>query len=281
MAPKLGIAAGAGPLPGYVASACKKQGRDYFILAFYGITDPAVVEGEPHAWHRFGAGASHLKVFKKQGCEELLMIGPAKRPTIASLRPDWFTLKQMIRIGYSSLGDDGILRKVIEIMEEQGFKVIGADSILDDLLAPEGVLGAIQPSDTDWQDIRRGVAVVHGLGALDIGQATVVQQGIVLGVEAAEGTDELIHRTGALRREDAGGVLVKLKKPGQERRADLPTIGVQTVLNIVAAGHCGIAIGAGDTMIVDPAKVVAEADRHSIFIVGLGPGILQSGASPV
>lgn len=275
MTPKLGIAAGAGPLPRYIVSACKAQGREYFIIAVPGVTDPETVEGEPHVWHRLGAGARHLKVLRQQGCKEVVMIGPLPRPTLAAIRPDWFTLKKLIKVGYSSLGDDGALRSMVRGVEEEGFKVIGADSILSDLLAPEGVLGAASPSEQDWIDIKRGIAVVNGLGLVDVGQAAIVQQGIVLGVEAAEGTDGLIRRTAELRRPDSGGVLVKLKKPQQERRIDLPTVGVTTVRNLAAAGHKGLAVAASDTMIVDIVDVVREADEHGIFVVGLGADVVH------
>ncbi len=273
MPPKLGILAGGGPLPGHVVAVCKAQKRDYFILAVKGLTDPSIVKGEPHAWTRLGAGGRHMKLLKEAGVEELVLIGPAKRPTLAAFRPDAYTLKAMARVGYkATLGDDGILRLVMGVFEDEGFRFVGADTILTDLLAGAGVMGEVQPDDEDRDDIRRGVEVVQGLGNLDVGQAAVIQRGIVLGVEASEGTDGLIARTGPLRRDGGGGVLVKLTKPQQDRRADLPTIGTATVEGVAKAGHVGIAFEAGATLVVDPVRVASRADKLGVFVVGIDPG---------
>lgn len=138
-----------------------------------------------------------------------------------------------------------------------------------DAVAPVGLLGAVAPDAAAQADIEHGVTVARALGALDIGQAVVVQQGMVLGVEAIEGTDALIERCGALRREGGGGVLVKIAKPGQDRRADLPTIGVRTVETAASAGLVGIAVAAGSALLVNRAAITAAADRAHIFVVGV------------
>jgi len=147
--------------------------------------------------------------------------------------------------------------------------MIGADDVVSDLLAPQGLLGAIAPEAEAKADIALGIEVALGLGALDVGQAVVVQQGLVLGVEAAEGTDALIERCAGLRRSGFGGVLVKVKKPGQERRADLPTIGVSTVTAVAAAGLGGIAVEAGGTLVMDRVAMAAAADRAGVFVIGV------------
>lgn len=153
--------------------------------------------------------------------------------------------------------------------EEEGFRVVGADDILSGLTAREGVMGAVVPDEAAERDIARGVDVLQAMGAADVGQAVVVQDGIVLGVEAVEGTDALIARCGGLRREGPGGVLVKLGKPEQERRADLPTIGPETVARVREAGLRGIAVEAGATIMLSPSRVIAAADEAGIFLVGL------------
>jgi len=129
----------------------------------------------------------------------------------------------------------------------------------------------IIPDEQAEADIKRGIEVARGLGALDVGQAVVVQQGIVLGVEAIEGTDRLIRRCGELRREGPGGVLVKMKKPGQDRRLDLPTIGVNTVREAASAGLRGIAVETGGALVLGRDAVTAEADRMGLFVIGVSP----------
>jgi DUF1009 family protein len=269
MAGRLGIIAGAGELPLRAVEACRAVGRPVFVLALEGAASPATVESVPHAWIRLGAAGQGLRLLKENGVEELVMIGGVRRPSLFALRPDWRTARFFARIGYRALGDDGLLRAVIRELESEGFRVVGADTVLGDALATEGPLGALRPDVQAESDIGRGLEVARALGALDVGQAAVVQQGIVLGVEAAEGTDALLARCGPLRRDGPGGVLVKVAKPGQDRRADLPTIGPATVAAAAAAGLRGIAVEAGATLVADRTAVVAAADRVGLFVVGI------------
>ena len=198
------------------------------------------------------------------------MAGDVRRPSLATLRPDGRTALFLAKIGRAAFGDDGLLGAIVRMLEEEeGVRVVGADDILNEVLAVEGVYGAVAPDADAKADIERGVAAARAIGALDIGQAAVVQQGVVLGVEAIEGTDALIARCAALRREGRGGVLVKVKKPGQETRVDLPVIGPTTVANATAAGLCGIAVEAGAALVIDRAAVVEAADRAGLFVVGV------------
>ena len=178
-----------------------------------------------HAWCRLGAASTGLALLRENNVTELVLAGAIKRPSLAMLRPDWRAAKLFARIGYRALGDDGLLSAVVKELELEGFRVIGADQLLDKALVPEGALGKIRPDPQAQADIERGLRIARSLGALDIGQAVIVQQGLVFGVEAIEGTDELLRRCEALRRDGPGGVLVKVEKPGQESRADRPTIG--------------------------------------------------------
>ena len=269
MAAKLGILAGAGELPLRVIEACRAAARPVFVLGFEGSADPGDFAGLPHAFVRLGAAGEGLRLLRENGVEELVMAGAVRRPSLAALRPDWRTAKFFARVGLAALGDDGLLRAIIGELENEGFRVVGVDSILGDALAPLGPLGASKPDSQAEADIGIGVKHARALGALDIGQAVVVQQGLVLGVEAIEGTDALVERCGALRRAGHGGVLVKLAKPGQERRADLPTIGPRTVAAASAAGLCGIAVEAGATLLVDRAALIAAADGAGLFVTGI------------
>lgn len=269
MAVKLGIIAGSGDLPARVARVCRDAGREVFILAFEGQTDPETVRGMDHFWTRLGAGATALEVLKAQGVEELVMVGPVKRPSLAALRPDLRTARFLAEAGARAFGDDGLLSAIIADLEGEGFRVLGIDQILSELLAEAGCYGALEPDETARRDIERGLVVAQALGLQDVGQAVVVQQGVVLGVEALEGTDALLARCAGLKVEGAGGVLVKVKKPNQERRADLPTIGWRTVEQAAQAGLSGIAVEAGGTLVLDRDRVARAADEAGLFVVGL------------
>lgn len=265
---KLGILAGAGELPRRIIEACRGAGRPFFVIGFIGEADPAMLADTPHAMIRLGAAGEGFRLLREAGVDELVFAGGIRRPTVMSLRPDWRAAKFFARIGYRALGDNGLLSAVIGELESEGFRVIGADAILGHALAPAGPFGRHLPDAQAEADIAHGLAVARALGTLDIGQSVVVQQGLVLGVEAIEGTDALLGRCGGLRREGPGGVLVKIAKPEQERRADLPTIGARTVAAASAAGLRGIAVEAGSTIVIDYAGVVEAADRAGLFVVG-------------
>jgi len=269
MADRLGIVAGGGTLPRQLVECCRAAGRDFFVLALEGAAEPATVEGVPHAWCRLGAASTGLAVLREHHVTELVLAGGIRRPSLAALRPDWRAAKLFARVGYRALGDDGLLSAVVKELEQEGFRVLGADQLLDRALAPQGPLGRLRPDSQSQADIERGLRVARTLGALDVGQAAVVQQGLVLGVEAIEGTDELLRRCAALRREGPGGVLVKVEKPGQEPRTDRPTIGLRTILLAAEAGLRGIAVGANATIVLDRDEVIRAADRVGLFLVGI------------
>jgi DUF1009 family protein len=273
MAGKLGILAGGGELPGRIIAACRATDRPFFVLGFRDEVDPAILVDVPHAVIRMGAAGEGFRILHEAGVEEIVFAGGVRRPTVASLRPDWRAAKFFARIGYRALGDNGLLSAVIKEMETEGFRVVGADAILGGDLAPRGNFGKVEPDEQATADIAYGVAVAKAIGSLDIGQAVDVQQGMVIGVEAIEGTDALLQRCSGLRREGPGGVLVKLAKPGQERRADLPTIGVRTITAARAAGLRGIAVEAGATIVIDRRGVAAAAVAAGIFVVGLATGV--------
>jgi hypothetical protein len=134
---------------------------------------------------------------------------------------------------------------------------------------PVGQLGAVAPSEQDKADIKTGIRIVKAIGALDIGQAAIIRDGYVLAVEAAEGTDGLLQRSGAFAWDKPAGVLVKLSKPGQDLRADMPTIGPDTVSKAVQANLRGIAVEGGLTLVLDLAEIIRRADAAGIFLIGL------------
>jgi UDP-2,3-diacylglucosamine hydrolase len=267
--PRLGIVAGGGGLPRRLVEACREAGRDVFVLALEGAAEPETVADVPHAWCPIGAAGRGLRLLRENEVKELVLAGGVRRPSLTSLRPDWRAAKFLARVGYRALGDDGLLSAIVAEFEREGFRVIGADRLLASGLATEGALGSLRPDAQGRADIEHGQRIARALGALDIGQAVVVQQGLVLGVEAIEGTDALLRRCAELRREGPGGVLVKIEKPGQEQRADRPTIGPQTVALAAEAGLRGIAVEADATIVLDRDEVVDAADRAGLFVVGV------------
>lgn len=273
MAAKLGILAGSGDIPARLVAACRAAGREVFVVAFNGETDPGTVADCDHVWRDIAAVGGTVDALASAGCEEVVLIGPLRRPQFSALKPDWRGVKLLPRIIRAArAGDDALLTVVVRFLEEEGFRVVGADEILTDMAAPRGDLGAHAPSEEDRADIARGIEVGRALGAADVGQAVVVRAGLVLAVEAAEGTDAMLARCVGLRQDGTGGVLVKLPKPGQERRVDLPTIGLSTVDRAVAAGLHGIAVEAGGALVVDRAAVIARADAAGLFVTGIAPG---------
>ena len=269
MPEKLGIIAGGGFLPKQLMDHCRQEGRPFVLVCLKDFALPEIVAEEPCLWIRLGEAGKAVAFFKEHGVKQIVMIGPVKRPSLFHLRPDWWTAKFLAKIGFKAFGDDNLLTSVIKYIETEGFKIIGIHEVMGEILADEGVFGKIKPDDQAKQDIAHGIKIALGLGALDVGQSVVVQQGIVLGVEAVEGTDALIKRCKELARPGQGGVLIKTKKPQQEQRADLPTIGVQTVMNVYESGLRGIAVQAGKTLIADRKAVIAKADELGIFIVGV------------
>lgn len=262
---KLGILAGGGALPGLLRTARQEMGGEVFVLAFTGITDPETVEGAEHMWVGLGKVGATIHGLKNAGCEAVVMAGSIERPSWSVLAPD-LRGEALVQKLLKAKGDDAILKRIVAELESEGFRVLGPDDILADLLARAGVLGEKQPSEADWLDIRAAAAAALAVGREDSGQAAVARAGEVLGVEGADGTDALVERCHTA--DGLGGVLVKLPKPGQERRADLPAIGLRTVEVVAAAGLNGVAVEAGGSLILGQTEVAAAADRLGIFVYG-------------
>ncbi|MEC9454191.1 MAG: UDP-2,3-diacylglucosamine diphosphatase LpxI [Pseudomonadota bacterium] len=270
MATKLGILAGGGPLPGRIVQSCLAAGREVFVIAFENESDPKTCEGVPHVWMPLGKVGATINRLKAENCTDVVLAGPVRRPSFSKLKPDMRAIKLLGKIRKAAgQGDDAILSVLVEELESENFRVVGADDLLGDVVAREVILSDRVPGEIDQKDIELGVRVARALGALDVGQAVVVQQGVVLGVEAIEGTDALLGRCQDLKQEGQGGVLVKLIKTQQERRADLPTIGADTVRHSAEAGLNGIAVEAGQSLILDRAEVVVEANRLGLYVAGI------------
>ena len=265
----LGIIAGSGALPRALIATCQAQHRPVFVLALSGQAAPDILNDVPGAFIRLGSVGRAIRLFRRQGIRDITFIGGVRRPSVAEIRPDWKAFTMLVRVGFRLLGDDNLLRIILSEAEKLGFHVWGIDELLPKLLANEGVYGQIIPTKRDYADIERGIEVAKALGRVDVGQGAIVQQGLVLSVEGIEGTAKLIERTASLKRKGGGGVLVKVAKPQQDRRIDLPTIGPKTVQSIADSGLKGIAVESGSALLVEVEQMVALADKLGIFIVGV------------
>jgi len=274
--PALGIIAGQGPLPMAVAEAAAAQGRAVFIIGIKGRSNPEI-ERYDHAWVRFGAIGATIDLLKKNKCHDLVLIGPMKRPKLfVDFWPDLGAIKLLPAIvKLLRQGDDGLLSGVVKYFEEvHGFHIRPAEDVAATLIAPEGLLSTKAPSPADLADIRIAIGIVRKRGGDDLGQGAIVATGEVLDVEDDSGTDAMLKRV-AIKHTAGGsacGVLVKLPKPGQDRRVDLPAIGVATVENTAAAGLAGIAYETSGALIADAEGVARRADELGIFVIGLPEG---------
>jgi hypothetical protein len=221
-----------------------------------------------------------IRLFKEANCDAIVMAGVVKRPDFRALKPDWRGAALIPKIAAAAArGDGAILSALVETLEGEGFIVVGADEVLGELLAAPGPLGRLVPDRPHLDDIEKGAALIRALGPFDVGQGAVVAGGHVLAVEAAEGTDAMLDRCAALppsaRGGERNGVLVKIPKPGQELRVDLPTIGVETVRRAHAAGLSGVAVAAGRAIVMDASETAAAADSLGLFVYGFALGEAQ------
>jgi DUF1009 family protein len=272
---RLAIVAGGGDLPRRVAEHARRTGRNPLVVGLKGFVDASLLTEFAGSELSVGEIGRLIQLMKREGCEEMVFAGSLKRPDFSSLKLDLKGVQSLPRIlAAAKMGDDALLRSVMDVFVEAGFRIVGADDVLDDLRVGPGPLGAIAPGADHGSDIRRAAEVAKISGSLEIGQGAVVCAGLVLAVEAQEGTDRMLDRIPELIVEIRGtpearrGVLVKAAKPQQERRIDLPTIGLTTVAGVARAGLAGIAVEAGAALVVDREAVAAAADAAGLFIVG-------------
>lgn len=271
---KVGIIAGRGELPLLLANKLKAAGRSVFILLVLNEADPALYADFSSETIAITKVGKFLSALKRENCELVTMAGPINRPNFKNIFPDKEGFKLLGKIGSAlSKGDDGLLRAITEFIEERGFKVVGPHELDADFLVNQGTLGAVKPTSQDHSDILKGIEIVQTIGKLDIGQAIVIRNGYVLAVEAAEGTAAMLDRCQNFAWEQSAGVLVKLAKPGQELRADMPAIGVETIYQAVNANLNGIAIEARRTLIIDSDQVIEAANAAGIFIHAVETGL--------
>jgi DUF1009 family protein len=272
----VGVIAGGGAMPFAVADSLGKRGIVAVIFALRGACDPAQVGRFRHHWISVGQIGKATRLFRSEGCRDLIFIGSLARPALSDVRLDWGTLRVMGRLVAAFRGgDDHLLSGVGRIFEQDGFRMVGVKDAAPDLLMPGGCITRASPDAGAETDIAGGRELLAALSPFDIGQAAVVIDGHVVAVEDIEGTDGLLARVARLReqgrfRARAGrGVLVKMPKSGQDLRYDLPTVGPRTVEGVAAAGLAGIAVAAGNTIAAEPQAMIEAADKSGLFVVGI------------
>jgi DUF1009 family protein len=272
----IGVIAAGGVLPFAVADSLVARSISPVFFALRGVCDPAQVARFRHHWISIGQLGRLAKLLRTENCRDLVFIGALVRPALSEIRLDWKTIRAMPRVLKAFRGgDDHLLSSVGRILERDGFRMVGIKDVAPDLLMPAGCLTRATPSEDANADIAKGRDVLRALSPFDIGQAAIVIDGHVVGVEDIEGTDGLLARVARLRAEGrirakaARGVLVKAPKSGQDLRFDLPTLGARTIEGAAQAQLAGIAVIAGNTLVAEPQAMVDAADRAGLFITGL------------
>ena len=271
---KLGLIAGGGALPVSVAARCEAEGRPVFLVRLAGFADPHLAR-----YPGIDAGMAEigkvLSALNKAGCDAVCFAGTVNRPDFRTLKPDFKGAILLPGIvAAAAKGDDALLRKILSIFEADGYAIEGADDILGGETLPGGALGAVQPTPEQLADLRKALHIAEKAGELDIGQGAVVCDGLVLAVEAQEGTDAMLARVAGLPADLRGtgaerkGALGKAPKPIQDLRVDMPVMGARTVELAAAAGLAGVGGVAGKLILIDPAAVVEAADRLGLYVWG-------------
>lgn len=263
---KLAILAGGGTLPRLLADAAIAVGRPVHIIAFDGFCEPATLVDLPHDVVPIAKVGRLFSRMHAAGCADVVLAGPVRRPGLRQLACDLTGFVTLFRLLPVWSGDASLLSRVLQIIEAQGFRALGVHEILPSLLATEGLMGRVEPDNDARSDIDVGIRAARALGRRQLGQAVLVRNGVTLAEEGRAGTSALLEAAAA---KAAGGVLVKAAMPGQDRRVDLPTVGPETVAQARRIGLRGIAIEAGEALVLDRAATVAAADAAGMFLIGV------------
>lgn len=264
---KLGIIAGGGALPAQLAAHCRKDGTDHqvFAIAGQGYNDAR----SPGLTFRLGGIGNLFRLLRQEGITDIVFIGSVRKPSLLALRPDWFLIKLLFRLGFLRGGDDSLLRRVAsEFKRHLGVNVRGIHEFMPELLAPVGQIGAVAV-DAVWEaPLRSGISAARQHGQADRGQAIIMGLAAVLAVEEKAGTAAML-KTYAMHADQQPAILIKLSKPQQDLRLDMPTIGPATVQQAVAAGLSGIVVEAEKTLMVDKERTIADANEAGLFLTGI------------
>ena len=265
----LGLIAGGGMMPVEIIRHCNKHNRPIFVVGLEPFADEVQLSEAPHIFAKIGEAGKILKAFGENNVHDIVFAGGIKRPSFKELIPDWEGMKILAKLAMKKMSDDNLFRVLIDEVESRGFKIVGIEEVVPEMLFQEGVYGKVKPSKDDMNDIERGWTVAKAIGAVDVGQAVVVQEGLVLAMEAIEGTDQMLARAASLRKDGKKPIMVKVLKPGQDMRVDLPAIGLQTIDLFIKHNIGGIAVEAGGILLIEKDAVIKKADENGIFIIGL------------
>jgi DUF1009 family protein len=267
MSENIGLIAGKGQFPLLFAQAAKQQGFQVIAVAHRGETDPAL-ENLVHRlhWVYVGQLGKIIRIFKKEGVSRAVLAGGISRGRLfREFRPDLRALSLIRRVGAGR--DDRLLRAVADEIEGEGIRIAPSTLFMDELLASEGQLSRRAPTPEERRDIDFGYEIAREIGRLDIGQCVVVRRGVVVALEAIEGTDETIRRGGLLA--GPGAVVVKVSKPRQDLRFDVPAVGLDTIRTMAEVKAAVLAVDAGKSLMFDREEMLKEADRAGIAVWGI------------
>ena len=267
--PKLAIIAGNGSIPFYLIEECNKIGREYCLIIIEGHGKELSVKYNPDYIVSLAKMGRAVKYVKNIGIKHILMVGGVKRPSLKNIIPDLWTAKFLTTISSKVSGDNSVLSKLTKALEREGFIIVAPEEVLPNLICPKGTLGKVKPNQQNNEDISTGYRIAKIIGANDIGQSIIIENGLVIAVEAAEGTDRMIKRSLNLKKEKKAGVLIKVIKPMQDKRIDRPVIGIDTIKAVKKAGLDGIALESNEILILNYSDVILYADEEGLFVEGI------------
>jgi UDP-2,3-diacylglucosamine hydrolase len=271
---RLGLIAGNGRFPFLVLDAARGAGHDVTIVALREETFPELADAaaRPPAaalhWISLGQLGTCIEVLKSAGVTQAVMAGQVKHTKLFDIRPDWTLGRVLMRL--AAKNTDSIISGVADVLRDNGIELLHSTAFLEPLMAAEGVLTSRAPTDAERADVAFGYRVADTVAGLDIGQTIAVKSAAVVAVEAMEGTDAVIARAGQLA--GAGVCIVKVAKPNQDMRFDVPVVGVSTIAAMRKAGATLLSVDAGKTLMIDGEAIVKAADAAGIAIVGRAPG---------
>lgn len=268
---KIGILAGGGDLPAKIIEKCRLEGKDFFVISFKDQDKPSNFDSlsiNEFAEYGLGNVGGVIKELKKQNVEEIVLAGYIKKPSLFNLNLDLTGVKILAKVAVHH--DDKLLGAIADEMKSKGFDLLGAHDICNDLLIGNEILSGAKLAESKSEDIVLGIKMAHEIGKLDIGQAVIVKDKVILGVEAVEGTDELLERCANLRGKDSkGGLLVKMSKPQQNLNLDMPSIGIKTLEKLVKLGYDGVVVSANSTIFLDKDKSIELAKKNKLLVAGV------------
>jgi DUF1009 family protein len=267
MADRIGLIAGSGQFPILFAKAAREKGLPIYAVAYKEEADPALDEyTEALEWLYLGQLNRLIKFFQRHRVSQAVMMGAVRKTRMfTNVRPDIRALALFSKLRHTH--DDALLREFADLLEKEGIQIKPSTMLLPDLLAPPGVWTRRKPSKSERRDIDTGWRIAKEIGRLDIGQCVVIKNGSILAVEAIDGTDATIQRGGVLANGEA--VVVKVCKPHQDLRFDVPAVGLQTIETMHAAGARTLVIEAGKAVVFDRPALIERADAYKIAVVAL------------